>query len=70
MSVLYPDAARLCVALRAAGVVTDFRPPSMIRLTPSPLYVGFADVYEAVRRLREIVTTGAHESHAATSRVI
>ena len=70
VSVLHPDAARICAALRAAGVTTDFRPPAMIRLTPSPLYVSFADVFEAVRRLHEIVTTRSYETLAAHSRVI
>ena len=70
VSLLHPDAARICVALRAAGVVTDFRPPAMIRLTPSPLYVSFADVYESVRRLHGIVRTRAFEAHTDPSRVI
>ena len=70
VSVLHPEAARICVALRAAGVVTDFRPPSLIRLTPSPLYVSFTDLYEAVRRLHEIVQARAFQTQPDPPRVI
>ncbi|TCJ16943.1 kynureninase [Rubrobacter taiwanensis] len=46
----------ICRALKERGVVPDFRAPDVIRLAPAPLYVSFADVWEAVRRLKEIMT--------------
>ena len=38
--------------LRAAGVVADWRPPSVLRLAPVPLYNRFRDVHAAVRALK------------------
>lgn len=60
IAVAHPDAWRICQALKAAGVVPDFRGPDLIRLAPSPLYTHFADCAEAISRLRQIVETGAH----------
>jgi kynureninase len=62
IAVAHPDAWRLCQALKAAGVVPDFRGPDLIRLAPSPLYTSFTDCEEAITRLRRIVETGAHLS--------
>ena len=36
-------------------VIGDFRPPNGIRLGLSPLYISFAEVWQAVDRLRRIV---------------
>jgi kynureninase len=65
ISLSHPEAARICRTLRDAGVVTDFRPPTMIRITPSPLYTSFGDVCEAVRRTIEIVESRAFERQQA-----
>lgn len=62
VALAHPEAWRVCQALKAAGVVPDFRAPDLLRLAPSPLYTRFADVREAVRRLRRIVETGAHQA--------
>jgi kynureninase len=59
IALAHPDAWRLCQALKARGVVPDFRAPDLLRLAPSPLYTRFADVREAVRRLQIIAETGA-----------
>jgi kynureninase len=64
LALVHPDAVRLCKALRRADVVPDHRPPDIIRLAPVALYTSFAECYEAVRRLRTILETGAHEQHA------
>jgi len=44
--------ARFAARLRAAGVVADWRPPSVLRLAPVPLYNRFRDVHAAVRALK------------------
>lgn len=54
VSVRRADAERLCAALMAAGVGTDFRAPDSIRLGLSPLTTRFRDVWTAVSRLREL----------------
>lgn len=62
VSLAHPEAWRLCQALKAHGVVPDFRAPDLLRLAPSPLYTRFSDVREAVRRLRRIAETGVHRT--------
>ena len=47
--------ARFAARLRAAGVVADWRPPSVLRLAPVPLYNRFRDVHAAVRALKRVL---------------
>jgi kynureninase len=61
----HPEAARVCKALRAHGVVPDFRPPDIIRLAPVPLYTRFLDCYEAIARLRAILMGREYETYEA-----
>ncbi|MEO1245721.1 MAG: kynureninase [Pseudomonadota bacterium] len=44
--------------LTAAGIVSDFREPCMIRLAPAALYNSFEDVYRFGVALREILAEG------------
>jgi kynureninase len=44
--------AKFAEALRAAGVVADWREPNVLRLAPVPLYNRFRDVYDAVQALK------------------
>lgn len=57
----HPDAVRICKALKARGVIPDFRAPNVIRLAPVPLYNSFSDVWATVQALKEIVEKGEHE---------
>jgi kynureninase len=57
----HPDAVRICKALKARGVVPDFRAPNVIRLAPVPLYNSFSEVWQTVQMLKEIVEKGEHE---------
>lgn len=61
IAIAHPEAWRICQALKAAGVLPDFRGPDLIRLAPSPLYTSFAECAEAIARLKRIVETGAYE---------
>jgi kynureninase len=38
-------------SLARAGVVTDFRPPDVIRLCPEPLYNSYHEVWRTVQHL-------------------
>jgi len=60
VALTHPEAVRLCKALKAERVIPDFRPPNIVRLAPSPLYIGFEDCFRAVSTLRTILETGAH----------
>ena len=51
----HPEAVRINEALKAAGVVPDFRYPNVIRLAPVPLYVRYVDVYDLTQILKKIM---------------
>ena len=61
VSLVHPEAWRICCALKATGVIPDFRPPDIIRLAPVPLYTRYADCAEAVARLKSIMDTKTYE---------
>jgi kynureninase len=62
LALVHPEAAQLSRALRRAGVVPDYRPPSIIRLAPVALYTSFTDCWEAIQRLRQVLETGAYRA--------
>lgn len=41
--------------LTEAGVISDWREPDVIRVAPTPLYNSFEDVYQFVRRLKNVL---------------
>jgi kynureninase len=59
VTLAHPQAWQLCQALKAAGVIPDFRTPDRLRLGFAPLYTRFVDVYDGLDRLRRIVTDGS-----------
>jgi kynureninase len=59
-----PHAYEVTQALIARGVVGDFRPPDLLRLGFSPLYLSFADVWDAMEILRDVLETRAYEDPA------
>jgi len=48
------DAAVMTSALGSRGVVADYRPPSILRLTPAPLTTRFEDVLRVVEVVGEV----------------
>lgn len=64
VAVEHDDAPRIVKALKARGVVPDFRPPDVIRLAPIALYTSFADVWSLVQHLRAIIDGGEQEAFA------
>ena len=53
----HPYAWQVCQALKAAGVIPDYRTPDRLRIGLAPLYTRFVDVHEGFRRLRGIAET-------------
>jgi kynureninase len=60
VSLQHDRAQPMSLAMRAHGVVPDFRKPDVIRLAPSPLYNTFTEVWDAVQILAEIAVTRAY----------
>ncbi|MED4018773.1 kynureninase [Sutcliffiella cohnii] len=51
----HKEAARICKALKAEGIVPDFRNPNGIRLAPVALYNTFEEVWNSVQILKTIM---------------
>jgi kynureninase len=62
VTLAHPQAGRLSRALRARGVIPDFRPPNLLRLCPAPLYTSFAECERAVRILEELLLGRSYET--------
>ena len=52
---VHKEAARICKALKANGVIPDFRAPNGIRLAPVALYNAFEEVRQTVQILKRIM---------------
>jgi len=58
VSIAHPeDGYAIMQALIARGVIGDFRPPDILRFGFTPLYTRFVDVWDAVDRLRQVMTS-------------
>jgi kynureninase len=51
----HPQAWPVMQALIARGVIGDFRAPNILRFGFAPLYIGFADLWNAVEVLRDVL---------------
>ena len=51
IALLHPDAERMSKELIARGLIVDFRPPNVIRVAFSPLFLRYADVARLVGEL-------------------
>ena len=55
----HPNGYAIVQALIDRGVIGDFRAPDILRFGLTPLYIGFADVWDAVDHLAQIMATEA-----------
>ena len=55
VAIEHDEAFRITEALKAKGVVTDYRPPNIIRVAPVALYNTYHEVWQTVQLLKEII---------------
>ncbi|WP_091737753.1 kynureninase [Marininema mesophilum] len=60
---IHKEAVRICKALKARGVIPDYRAPNVIRLAPMALYTSYIEVWEAVERLKAIMENKEYEGY-------
>jgi kynureninase len=66
VSVRHPEGYRINRALiEKMQVLPDFREPDNIRLGLAPLYTSFADVWEAIDRIRRVVEEERYRRYSA-----
>jgi kynureninase len=59
VSFAHPHGHAIMQALIERGVIGDFRAPDVLRFGLAPLYVRFADVWDAVETLRDVMRAEA-----------
>ena len=63
VAVRHEHAAAVVLALRARGVVPDFRAPDLVRIGLHALTTRFVDVWDGLAALAEVLRTREHEAH-------
>jgi kynureninase len=62
ISLVHPDAAQICVALRTmANVIPDYRTPNSIRLAISPLPTSYVEIWDGFARMHDLVASGRYK---------
>jgi kynureninase len=69
VSFVHPQGYAVMQALIERGVIGDYREPGIMRFGFTPLYTSFADVWDAVEILADILDRGAYDADAARSAV-
>jgi kynureninase len=70
VAVEHAEGIRISEALRARGVIPDFRPPNIIRIAPVPLYNTYLEVWQVVQYLKEIVDRREYERFSRERKAI
>lgn len=61
VAVEHAEAMRISQALRARHVVSDFRPPNVVRVAATPLYNTYHEVWKIVQHLKAIIEKKEYE---------
>ena len=62
ISLVHPDAAQICIALRQiSNVIPDYRTPNSIRCAISPLPTSYVEVWDGFARMRDLVASGRYK---------
>ncbi|WP_024300915.1 kynureninase [Pseudogulbenkiania sp. MAI-1] len=59
VSFRHPHGFAVMQALIARGVIGDYREPEVLRFGVTPLYLGYADIWDAVDTLKDILDSGS-----------
>ncbi|MFQ1063183.1 kynureninase [Bordetella trematum] len=68
VSLRHPQGYAVMQALIARGLIGDYREPEVLRFGLTPLYLGYADVWDAVEILRDVLDTRAWDRPAFLAR--
>lgn len=60
VSLSHPDGYAIMQAVIDRGVIGDFRAPDYMRFGFTPLYLGFEDVFKAVKIIEDVIASGAY----------
>jgi len=69
VSFTHPHGYAVMAALIARGVIGDYREPGIMRFGFTPLYTSFAEVWDAVELLKQILDNGSYDVNAARGAV-
>jgi kynureninase len=69
VSFTHPHGYAVMQSLIERGVIGDYREPEIMRFGFTPLYTSYADVWDAVEILRDILDSGSYDLDAARSAV-
>ncbi|MFX0013191.1 MAG: kynureninase [Promethearchaeota archaeon] len=61
VAIEHDEAFRITEALKARRVITDFRPPNIIRIAPVALYNSYHEVWQIVQLLKDIIDNQEYE---------
>src|SRR4051794_36819112 len=70
VSLRHEKAQPISLALRARGVIPDFRKPDVVRLAPSPLYNTYSECFQAMEILKGIVADREYEAFASVEALV
>jgi kynureninase len=59
VSLRHPNGYEVMQALIARGLIGDYREPEVLRFGLTPLYFGYADVWDAVEILKDVLDSRA-----------
>ncbi|MRH42738.1 kynureninase [Aquibacillus halophilus] len=66
----HEEAARICKALKADGVIPDFRAPNGIRLAPVALYNSFEEIFITITKLKKIMDDKRYKNYSNNRGVV
>jgi kynureninase len=68
VALAHPQGYAIVQALMARGVIGDFRAPDILRFGFSPLFLSYAQVWDSVEILHEVLATRAWDTEAFRAR--